>query len=87
MSLHQQIMDLRANPIGVMPAWRPAYMAGHYDARHAAAELALKADAVIEAARAVLVWRHDTPTTGYLRDNDQSREALVVLSAAVAALK
>ena len=84
MSLHNQIINLRWHPYH---EWNINYLEGHRDARHAAAELAIKADAAIEAARAVLAWRHATPTTGYLRDNDQSREALAVLAAAVAALE
>ena len=34
-----------------------------------------------EAIRRVLIHRHDTPTTGYLRDNDSSRLALHELAA------
>jgi hypothetical protein len=37
-----------------------------------------------EAIKQVLVHLHDTPTTGYLRDNDASRGALKSLAAALA---
>ena len=59
---------------------RIAYAEGHRDARHAAAELALKADALADAVQDVLVWRESAPLTGYLRDNDASREALARLA-------
>jgi hypothetical protein len=42
MDLHGQIMNLRERQV---PAGMDFYMLGHRDARHAAAELALKADA------------------------------------------
>lgn len=89
MDIHGQIMNLPAQ----LPrdcakmASATAYKAGHRDARHAAAELAQKLDVVVHAAQAVLAWRHDSPTTGYLRDNDSSRKALRDLSEALAALQ
>jgi hypothetical protein len=90
MTLHEQIMNLPQrltvaieHPTQYEVA---AYSKGHRDARHAAAELAIKADAVIEAARAVLAFRVDTPTRGDLRDNIDSRDALRDLAAAVAAV-
>ena len=43
MNLHAQIMNLPVQP-GVQHSWN--YMDGHRDARHAAAELALQADAL-----------------------------------------
>lgn len=86
MNLHGQIMNIQAGDPGLEPTPERAYELGHRDALHAAAELALKADAVIEAARSVLVWRVDTPTRGDLRDNDQSRDALRTLADAVNAV-
>ncbi len=52
MDLHGQIMNLRERQV---PAGMDFYMLGHRDARHAAAELALKADACIDALRAALL--------------------------------
>ena len=54
MDLHGQIMNLNCVPqnMGAEPNQRLAYKVGHRDARHAAAELALKADAKFEAADA-----------------------------------
>ena len=52
MDLHGQIMNLPAD--GATLDWantREAYLYGHRDARHAAAELALKADACVQALR------------------------------------
>lgn len=52
MDLHVRIMNLPA--YGATLAWantREAYLYGHRDARHAAAELALKAGACIAALR------------------------------------
>lgn len=37
-----------------------------------------------QAVRNVLAHRHDTPTTGYLRDTGASRDALAALAAALA---
>ena len=50
MNLHGQIMNLNCVPTNMdaEPAQRLAYKVGHRDARHAAAELALTADAGIE---------------------------------------
>lgn len=47
-TLHRQIMNLPAKPYDGTQTY-DAYCKGHRDARHAAAELALKADAQIEA--------------------------------------
>lgn len=58
MDLHGQIMNLPAR----LPkdcakmATSTAYKAGHKDARHAAAELALRADALVHELREVLEW-------------------------------
>ena len=84
MNLHGQVMNLQAKPYDGTDA-HTHYCRGHKDARHAAAELAVKADAVVDAARAVLAWRVDTPLRGDLRDNDSSRKALRALAEAVAA--
>jgi hypothetical protein len=89
MNLHGQIMNLRADrpsETEVGKSIDKAFKAGHREARHAAAELAVKADACIEAARAVMEFRHDISTTGYIRDNDKSRDALLKLADALAAM-
>ena len=55
MDLHGQIMNLPAD--GATLDWantREAYLYGHRDARHAAAELALKSDAAMEEAAKVI---------------------------------
>ena len=64
MSLHQQIMNLRTPPT---PVGMDFYMLGHKDARHAAAELALKADAEIERLRNALreIASADMTTKGF----------------------
>ena len=56
MDLHGQIMNLPTPAIvETLPyGRRMAYKTAHRDARHAAAELALKADACIEALRAIV---------------------------------
>lgn len=88
MSIRTQIANITAR----LPAdcaklsTAAAYRAGHRDMCRAAVVVASKADAVIDAARAVLAFQLDTPTRGDLRDNDQSRDALRTLSAAVAAV-
>lgn len=84
MDLHSKIMNLPEGDPGLEQTPERAYKLGHRDARHAAAEIALQADAVIRAAEEVLSWRNNAPLTGYLRDNNQSRDALARLAAAVA---
>ena len=56
MNLHGQIMNLQCKPANMdaEPNQKLAYKVGHRDARHAAAELALKADAEIERLRKAL---------------------------------
>ncbi len=56
MNLHNQIMNIqyRSYAHDDDPLVASAYALGHYDARHAAAELALKHDAAIEEALPVL---------------------------------
>lgn len=59
MDLHEQIMNLQTPPALTFSGDKSpfiAYKEGHRDARHAAAELALKADAVAHAARRLLDW-------------------------------
>ncbi len=57
MDLHGQIMNLRAaNDERDSGPYANGYRQGHRDARHAAAALALKADAVADAARRLLDW-------------------------------
>jgi len=58
MDLHGQIMNLPQTPglpmVNATEAQLAAYKIGHRDARHAAAELALKADACVEALRTLV---------------------------------
>ena len=52
MNLHGQMINIRCDaPTVLDDTERVIFKAGHRDARHAAAELALKADACIEALR------------------------------------
>ncbi len=73
MSLHDQIMNLPAPDYSVLLAM-PDYAAkiGHRDARHAAAELALKADAQIERLRHALAFYADP--TRYHGPNQRAEE-------------
>lgn len=72
MDLHGQIMNLPQTPSGdfekhaANPAWR-GYQIGHRDARHAAAELVLKADAEIKRLCAALyeIAHADMTTKGF----------------------
>jgi hypothetical protein len=61
---------------------------GPADVFVSAAEELRKQHALIEELKGaifrVLMHRHSTPTTGYLRDNDESRRALSELSSALA---
>ena len=64
MNLHGQIMNLPAS--GEPTAGSMAYKLGHRDARHAAAELALKADSAMEEAAQIIkelcqCYGHPTP--------------------------
>ena len=86
MDLHGRIMNLQAGSPGFEQNPGTAYKLGHRDARHAAAELALKSDTVIEAARAVIAFRIASRGRGDLRDNDDSRDALSELAEALAVL-
>lgn len=57
MNLHGQIMNIPADASKAgTDDPRMAYLHGHRDARHAAAELANKADAVAAAAHRLLDW-------------------------------
>ena len=62
MNLHTKIMELAPNPDTVtkLDGWEALYLDGHKDARHAAAELALKADTehkeMLEALIAILPY-------------------------------
>lgn len=79
MDLHGKIMNIKFTQPDI--AWsEPEILAakiGHRDARHVAAEIALKADKVIEAARKVLSFRDNRPFLGNLRDTNESRDALL----------
>jgi hypothetical protein len=62
MDMHGRIMNLPATPPSDYSdkATLEAYKTGHRDARHAAAELAQKADALAVVMRDVLEWaRHE----------------------------
>jgi|CXWL01.1.fsa_nt_gi hypothetical protein len=64
MNLHGQIMNLRVpgTENGEPMGWSPAYLQGHKHARHAAAELALAADAKMDLLCALLTrYRDETP--------------------------
>lgn len=54
MNLHGKIMNLRTTKHREPEGLLPAYKRGHRDARHAAAELALRADALANALRMYL---------------------------------
>lgn len=96
MDLHGQIMNLRMpTTIGLVET-NPAiaYKLGHRDARHAAAELAAKADACIEALRALLRGNEYRSISGdspawHMKsmprdaDLDRAREALEALDGRV----
>jgi len=60
MDLHGKIMNLRAKPPKHwdVKAWVDAFKVGHKQARHDAAELALKANALAAELRDVLEWVH-----------------------------
>lgn len=91
MDLHGQIVNLncKLENMDSEPNQRLAYKIGHRDARHAAAELALKADACIEALRllmrgntyktiqGVAAWHEKAMPND--RDLDRAREALAAL--------
>jgi len=56
MDMHGQIMNLQCTIPGTLALnEHRAYKIGHRDARHAAAELALKADALAQALRDILM--------------------------------
>lgn len=69
MNLHGQIINLTQRPglpmVNATEAQLLAYKIGHRDARHAAAELALRADAITEAARQVLALSPDDSITDW----------------------
>jgi len=58
LGLHGKIMNLQPKPPKNwdMKAWVHAFKVGHKQARHEAAELALKADALADELREVLEW-------------------------------
>ena len=88
MDLHGQIMNILAdaNKAGTDDA-RLAYLHGHRDARHAAAELALKADACIEALRAIVEQQNTMGFDGSPCDDcmNAARKSLAVLDAGLGA--
>ena len=61
MNLHNEIMNIQIDtnkivPKHISPVGNHAYKEGHRDARHAAAELSLKAEAWIEELESSLEW-------------------------------
>jgi hypothetical protein len=81
MDLHGKIMNLncvQAN-MDAEPNQRLAYKAGHRDARHGAAELALQADACVAALRRIIesAERHQAAINTFLLLD--AREALAAL--------
>ena len=58
MNLHGKIMNLRASPPKTwdVKAWVDAFKVGHKQARHEAAELSFRADALADELREVLGW-------------------------------
>lgn len=85
MNLHDCIMNIKFPHPDIKQTASEILAAktGHRDAKHSAAELALKADAVINAARLVLSFRRNEPYRGDLIDNNKSRDALQSLSNAI----
>jgi len=86
MDLHGHIMNIAVDQAKELQALRYenplAYRNGHRDARHAAAELALKADACIEALRAIVEQQRTMGFDGSPSDElmQQAREALAALA-------
>ena len=98
MNLHGKIMNIKCDPGNVAAGFDAGtltrdqvthYKLGHKDARHAAAEQALKADACIEALRSLMrgntyrtiqgltTWHEKTVPLN--ADLDRAREALAAL--------
>ena len=93
MSFHGQIMNLQCGKLdfaGLDRNYINAHKIGHRDARHAAAELALKADAVAAASRRLLDWvgqaaEHSDCINWYAVNADEGkalRDALALLGEA-----
>jgi hypothetical protein len=94
MDLHGQIMNIKCEALPAFP-FSPgpiaseqlhAYKVGHRDARHAAAELALMADACIVALRELEAMAERYRPPGYPIPDAQrkAREALAAIDAAMA---
>ena len=64
MTLHGQIMNLPSGQGTMSQSPDMAYKIGHRDARHAAAELALKADACVDALRVLNDQLHECARLG-----------------------
>ena len=97
MNLHGEIMNIECNPLS-----RPfdsqieklAYRIGHKDARHAAAELALKYDAIaashrrlVEAVNCIRVFHMVKATKGSALENDTYGEFIKSINEAEALIK
>lgn len=90
MDLHGQIMNIsdkvteNKNAMAGNAAF-VAYKEGHRDARHAAAELALKADVCIDALRAIVEQQRTMLFDGSPSDDvmQSAREALAALNGRV----
>lgn len=87
-NLHGQIMNLPHPPMArVEQNPSIAYKMGHRDARHAAAELALKADACIEALRELeaMAERYRAPGASVPDAQKRARNALAAFDEAAGA--
>ena len=87
MNMHGQMMNLRCDVDANLPTGcgeAMAYKHGHRDARHAEAEAALKADACIEALRAIVEQQRSMGFDGSPSDElmDEARRALAAVGAA-----
>jgi len=79
MDLHAEIMNIPAKEFEVSPKYygeyQTVYKLGHRDARHAAAELALKAQARIEELEDILAafvnWQTDAEGKLSMLDDDE----------------
>ena len=85
MTMHGQMMNLRCDVDANFPnpsfVEERAYKFGHRDARHAAAELALKADACIEALRAIVEEQQRTMGFDVSPSDELMQEARLALAA------
>lgn len=75
MLLHDEIMNIKSEPYRhASVSWKDGYNYGHRSARHAAAELAIKADADVKRLINIAQQVHDRILRG---DSDQELLALL----------